>query len=349
MKTSNFKIKSREAVLRALAIPLVFCAVAGGSYLVVTSESSPEKSAFVPEEMEKSGMRNSTRVLATKKEERREKLASDQFLAAQNEGQIIEFRSVGTTASDPMLVQARNLVDSGFTKEANKLLNQILDKDPENIDALLELSLIEILDEKNPLGALPYLTRAVQIDPENNLILSEVASVYFETNRVAEGIRFFKSLLKVLPQTRGIKLRIGQLLVYERKPSQAVSHLNAALEDENLKAEAMGFLSKAYAQLKDSKKTFATYQGAALAFEEQIRRRLKSGEPVQYLTNQLERLQLEIGEELIRQGALDEAEAVLMKYLERHPADPSVIRLMNLARETRRKLWHANLKKAEKA
>ena len=81
-------------------------------------------------------------------------------------------------STEGKLKYAVEMVDNGDTDNAAEVLEQILYEEPENIRALLELSLIELLDRARPAAALPYLIKALKAEPSNDYLLSEVADIY---------------------------------------------------------------------------------------------------------------------------------------------------------------------------
>ena len=75
---------------------------------------------------------------------------------------------------DKQLALAVEMVDSGDVERASELLEGILLAEPNNIKALLEMSLIELLDRGRPQKALPYLVNALQVDPNNDHLLGKL-------------------------------------------------------------------------------------------------------------------------------------------------------------------------------
>ena len=142
--------------------------------------------------------------------------------------------------------RAVDLVDNGETEEAKDLFEMILAKHPNHIRTLLELSLIELLDQGRPDLALPYLVRALRIEPANDHLLGEVADIYVETGNFEEGVEFFKKMLKTLPEADAIQLRIGQLYYYSGSHRKALSHLKKINNSKTHKGQVKSLLARIY-------------------------------------------------------------------------------------------------------
>lgn len=227
---------------------------------------------------------------------------------------------------------AMEMVDNGEVEEASDVLQQILYDEPENVNALLELSLIELLDRGRPQAALPYLIKALQADPANDHLLGEVAEIYIETSQYNEGMEFFSKLHQHVPDSAAISLRRAQLLFYKGDHRQALAVLTPALASFSHRAQAVSLQSRIHVSQGKIAQGLEEYRSAEAQFQNEIRKALMNDELADYQVKCLETLQIEIAELLIDRQLFREAEEVLYHLSETIPSDPEVIKLMDMAK-----------------
>lgn len=233
---------------------------------------------------------------------------------------------------DQQLSAARKLVDSGEVEQGSKVLANILSKNDSNIEALLEMSLIELLDRGRPKNALPYLVKALQVDPSNDHLLGEVAKIYLETSQVAEGLRFFQNLGDHLPNTAAINLRLGQLYYYNKDFQSALAVLKSIESTPNYGFHAQSLRARVLLSQGQVEKGLKVFLKAEKGMNQNIRIAMKAGKSVDFLVEWLETMQVEAAQYLIRHKMYREAEDVLYRLSERIPADPEVMQLLDMAK-----------------
>ena len=96
------------------------------------------------------------------------------------------------------LDKALDLINEDDFSGAQKLLNEILEVEPNNIEALKNLGLCEInLD--NPPDAIKYFARAVQIDNEDATSLYYLASCLSRVGDKENALKTFEMVLQLRP------------------------------------------------------------------------------------------------------------------------------------------------------
>ena len=113
---------------------------------------------------------------------------------------------------DVQYALARLYVDSGSFDKARVYYQNLLARDPKNLDALLHMGWVEIRTD-NPQGSLDYLNRgftlAVQLgnDEEKAAILDAIGNAYQHLDKLDDAIRNYQQSLDVkrhLDDNRGI-------------------------------------------------------------------------------------------------------------------------------------------------
>ena len=117
--------------------------------------------------------------------------------------------------TDKLIKQAVALIDGGDPETALDILEKILDDQPNNERALIEISMIHLIDYRNSRAAVPYLERAFKVNPNNRMVLAELVGSYSEHDNVDTGINYLQSLQEKTNNESSayISLGIGQLLL----------------------------------------------------------------------------------------------------------------------------------------
>ena len=81
---------------------------------------------------------------------------------------------------EQLFVAALQEIDKGNWQSGEKSLLKILAQDDENIEALRELAMLNLLDKKNPMAAKDYFQRAFSLDPNDTGVMNELLRLYEE-------------------------------------------------------------------------------------------------------------------------------------------------------------------------
>lgn len=170
-------------------------------------------------------------------------------------------KKAGIDASDVewMLKDAMSLVDQGNHQEAAKILEQILKHDPRNEMALVEMGMINLIDLKDPQGALTYLQSALSINPSNRVVLSELVGIYDELGQTGAGLGYLQQLYDEHPDNAALAAGIGQVLAGQDRLQEALPFLEKSAEDGQ-SGIALTDLADAYSQTGQKDKSLETYQ-----------------------------------------------------------------------------------------
>lgn len=126
------------------------------------------------------------------------------------------------------LARIIDMIDEGNWSQAEKLLKQLAATDPENELVLLELAMIQLVDKRDPHAAKPYLKKAALVKPDSHQVISELISVYGDTNSLEEGIKFLKEM--PYGDSGAVNFGIGSALLSRGNAQEAIEYLERALE-----------------------------------------------------------------------------------------------------------------------
>jgi len=127
------------------------------------------------------------------------------------------------------LQRAMQLIDSGQWREAESILLDILQKDPRDEGALVEMAMLLLIDKQDSRAAQPYLERALEVNPDNEAALQELLGVYEETRNWEQGLAYLRSMQSDPRKTGYIDYGIGSALVSMGRPAEAIPSLQKAV------------------------------------------------------------------------------------------------------------------------
>ncbi len=100
--------------------------------------------------------------------------------------------------------------------------------------------------------AVPYLEKALRLDPEMGSAFYELVGAYLETSTVERGVAFFESLLKDARTDRALAFAaLADLKATAGEPGKAVDDAEAARKESPRSATIAALLASVYRQLQD--------------------------------------------------------------------------------------------------
>ncbi len=229
------------------------------------------------------------------------------------------------------LSRAIALIDTGNPQEAQAILEAVLQEDPKNEQALVELGMIHLIDYRSPNAALPFLEDALKVNGSNKIVLSELVGIYEELGQTEQGLSFLTGLYETQHGNGPLSLGIGQILAGQGREADAIPYLEAAAESSDNDAEfVLPSLADAYSAAGNPEKAVSTYKRAI----DQERLRIQgvsqsSPGDDDFTEDKLNSLEMDYARLLIRQGRFDEADEVLKSVSGRLPNDGGVAALQD--------------------
>ena len=125
------------------------------------------------------------------------------------------------------------LIDLNKPKAAKDILEDLLQKDPSNDGLLVELGLLHLVDFRDLSKGRYYLERALEIQPDNIVALSELITLYEDFDQSQSGIRFMEILYNKNYNNHNIAYGLGHIYSSQGHFYQAVPYLEVAAESGN--------------------------------------------------------------------------------------------------------------------
>ena len=245
-----------------------------------------------------------------------EEPAVEQPIATKSVTESVADSKTGTgpaEQTDQLIKQAVALIDGGDPETALDILEKILDDQPNNERALIEVSMIHLIDYRNSRAAVPYLERAFKVNPNNRMVLAELIGSYSEHDTVDTGINYLQSLQEKTNNESSsyISLGIGQLLLADGREDEALPHLEKAVDGMPNSPELLSSLADTHSAAGNSEKAVETYRKAIEARRATIAKLAKKGKPIERESQALLRNHIEIVREYYNQGDFDSALEVI--------------------------------------
>ncbi len=218
-------------------------------------------------------------------------------------------------------------IDKGNIEEALSLLEAVLQKDPGNEQALIEVAMIHLLDLKQTDQAVAYLERVMVVNPDNRIVMTELVSLYSDMENGQSGLSFLSDLQSKHPESPEIAYGIGQLLLSEGREAEAISQFEKATQGEEERGLAFANLAESYARIGDMEKAFKAYNQAIDEQESDIENRRSEGLPINFDRERLGYLKADYADQLIKDGQLDRARKVLNELDDILPGDETIMAL----------------------
>lgn len=238
---------------------------------------------------------------------------------AQRRGQDVANNASQSSGSSG-IEKAVSLVDSGKWQEAEKMLLEILKDDPRNESALVELTMINLLDKKNPDAALPYLEKSLKVNAENESLISELLIIFDEKGTPDKAVDFLKQLAAEQGENPSIDYGMAQALLRSGRQAEAVDYLEKSVEHREGwdKDEVLEQLGDTYADLGMPDQALDSWRRSM----ERQRRHIDSfPEDREYMMEQYTGTRLKYASALMEAGRFDEVDNILTELEKDLPDD----------------------------
>lgn len=235
---------------------------------------------------------------------------------------------------DPDVMKAIALIDNGQVNEAVAALEAIVKKDPKNEQALVELAMIHLLDMKAPEQAISYLQKAVVVAPANQVVMSELVSLYDEQQRLEDGVAFLQDVEKQNPGSPDVAYGLGQLLSLAGRDAESIPYLERAAQQGD-PVRAYRDLAEAYSRTGDPERAIDSYDKALQSMDKELDGKRAQGLPAAYVEERIHYTKLDKARELIRMNDLDGAQRLLEEVGQQMPGDEGVAALLQSLNQKR--------------
>jgi tetratricopeptide (TPR) repeat protein len=141
---------------------------------------------------------------------------------------------------------------NGELDQARTELNTILEDDPDNSEALINLAIIEGIDgDRNK--QISLLKRIIDKDPENSLAQAAAGDFYITTRRYNQAKKHFQKSLASDPDNDYAQLGMGRALLLQGEAETALGYFNKVLDTDKPDALAYSERARAKTEISDYK------------------------------------------------------------------------------------------------
>ena len=324
---------------------VILLVAALGAFVALLYHFAPENKTPIEQTLAYDALQQTQPRLPRTRAERRRTSSQQQEMVEHEQVASAEVASVPSDSvpaavepeNNEALERAIELIDSGNPDEALTILEQIISQDPNNERALIEISMVHLIDYRNAAAAVPWLERSLQVSPANRMVLAELVAIYSEQDNVGGGMSFLQGLQEKANKEDAsyISLGMGQLLVADGREDEAVLHLERAAEGLPNDANILAGLADTYARSGNSDRAIDTYQKAADAREAEINKLPADDKRRQHKQKQHIRILIQIVREYSQRGEFDAALEQLEEIKKRYATNiPQVAGLIaNLRRQ----------------
>lgn len=104
---------------------------------------------------------------------------------------------------------------------------QAIAKDPEDEDAIYRYAIV-LFDMQNYEEAIPYLEQAVELFPEDDLIVNNLVSAYQETGQIAQAIENYEAIVKRDGKNINARLNLANMYLSAAKDAEKAGQTKTA-------------------------------------------------------------------------------------------------------------------------
>lgn len=148
--------------------------------------------------------------------------------------------------------KVKKFIKNGELKEAEILANEILDKNPKDIYARVQLTTIYIR-QKRLQEAKKLANEILQSNPNNIATRVQLTTIYIKQNRLQEAEKSENEILELDPNN--IPARIQLVIIYynqgkEEQAEKIIEELKQSGKNDSIKIERIDFFTKMYRKMK---------------------------------------------------------------------------------------------------
>jgi protein O-GlcNAc transferase len=130
---------------------------------------------------------------------------------------------------NPLLIQAQSRHKAGLLEDARALYRRVLENEPDQIDALQFLGMVEVEDHNYETGV-ALLERADKIAPDSAQVTYHMALAFEATDRIDDAIAALERAVALDPSHLQATRKLGWLMQHKQQFESAMKYLDRALE-----------------------------------------------------------------------------------------------------------------------
>ena len=199
-----------------------------------------------------------------------------------------------STDTAPTASEAQSLIDRGLIAEGRAMLEKIIELDPSNTQAMMELAMIYTLDLKEPAKSRDILEKILDINPSHRAALNELELIYKELGAVDQGLELLQLKAQQHPESIEIQYLYGRLLAAEN-PAGALPWLERATQIPDQREQALDQLAGAALKAGKTDLAIKSWTEALSLAESELAQARANGEPgIDYLEERISSTRTEL-------------------------------------------------------
>jgi len=202
--------------------------------------------------------------------------------------------TLDSTGAAPTASEAQSLIDQGLIAEGRAMLEKIIELDPSNTQAMMELAMIYTLDLKEPVKSRDILEKILDINPSHRAALNELELIYKELGAVDQGLELLQLKAQQHPESLEIQYLYGRLLAAEN-PAGALPWLERATKITDQREQALDQLAGAALRAGKTDLAIKSWTEALSIAESELAQARANGEPgIDYLEDRISSTRTEL-------------------------------------------------------
>ena len=179
--------------------------------------------------------------------------------------------------SQPSIKNAQALIDNGLINEGSAMLEKLIEQDPTDTQALMEMAMVFTLDLKDPQKARQILERILDVNPQHRAALNELELLYRELDAVDDGLALLELKSQQYPDSLEIQYVYGRMLS-STDPAAAIPWLQRATFIADQKEQALDQLASAALRAGQISLAIKSWTEALALAENELERAKAGGE-----------------------------------------------------------------------
>ncbi len=181
-----------------------------------------------------------------------------------------------------MIEQVIEKYNSGEFKEAEEICKEIINTQPQNIEALHFLGLINF-QNKNYNEAIEYIERALKINPYFADAYNNLGIIYYNLGKFDRAFEHYQKAVELNPQNADVYNNIGVILQSISQFDESISYFQKTLQLNPNHARAYNNLGNSFRELGDFEKALECFDYAIKIKPHYILAHYNKGNALNYL------------------------------------------------------------------
>lgn len=228
---------------------------------------------------------------------------------------------------DSRIDAIRDLMKAGRPEAALASLKEILEAEPRNEEALLQLGLIHSGDPKAQDLAAKELGKVLDVNPENDRAVGRLLEMDLD-GATPNAYATLASAYERSPDSANIAAGLGSLMLDRGQRDQAIALLEKGARDPRFAESSFNSLTRAYSEAGDNQRAVQAYERMIQFQTEAMTRSRDANQDYRGWESRIISSQLGLAQYLADTGQGKRAEGMAKEILSRYPDQPGALALL---------------------